>query len=343
MPRPQILLVEEFYFAKKEWDDLACIADILVCDSPNRESFIQDCASKYNNITCIYSSWRSAEITGVIDEELISKMPRSLRFIAHNGAGYDQIDVSACSKAGIMVSHTPGAVSRATADTAIFLILGCLRNFPQGEYNLRKGSWRSETSVEIGNDPNGKTLGILGMGGIGRSLAERARIFGMNVIYHNRQKISWTNNARPLAEYVSFEKLLAKSDVLSLNLPLNSNTRHIISSLEISKMKRGGIIVNTARGGVLDTVALIEALESGHLKSIGLDVFEEEPHIPRQLVENPRVLLLPHMGTYTIEAQYDMEKLVIENLERAVEQARLITVVPEQKGQQEHIMTKRRY
>lgn len=162
----------------------------------------------------------------------------------------------------------------ATADTAIFLMLGALRQFSAPFISVRQGDWRGP-DYRLGHDPRGKKLGILGMGGIGRAMAARARPFGMEVQYHNRRQLPAEQEEG--AKYVSFEELLKTSDVLSTNLALNADTRHIISKPQFDMMKDNVVIVNTARGPVIDEAALVEALESGKVLSAGLDVFEEEP------------------------------------------------------------------
>jgi len=195
------------------------------------------------------------------------------------------------------------------------------------------------------------------MGGIGRNLAKKMEAFGMRSIYHNRRKLEAKDEGG--AEYVSFDELLARSDVLSLNLPLNvsappspflllffwtvagcgmeldadatvqKNTRHIISTAEFAKMKKGVVIVNTARGAVMDEDALVKALDSGHVLSAGLDVFEEEPKVHPGLVANPNVLLLPHMGTWSVETQVKMEEWCIGNVRSGLEKGKLMSPVPE--------------
>lgn len=160
-------------------------------------------------------------MTGKIDGELLDALPRSLGFICHNGAGYDQVDVNACTAHGVRVSNTPTAVDDATADMGIFLLLGALRNLPMGMAALRAGEWRGATPPALGHDPRGKVLGILGMGGIGRNMAKKALAFGMKIRYHNRTRLDHATEKELKAEYVGFDELLAESDVLSLNLPLN--------------------------------------------------------------------------------------------------------------------------
>jgi len=230
--------------------------------------------------------------------------------------------------ADIAVSSTPIAVNDATADMAMFLILGALRQVHIPLKALREKKWRGATP--LGHDPRSKTLGILGMGGIGSALAHRARAFGMKIQYHNRSPLP-TGKAGD-AKYVSFDELLSTSDVLSLNLALNPSTKHIISSPEFAKMKDGVIIVNTARGALINEKALVNALKDGKVWSAGLDVFEREPEIEKELVDNERVVLSPHIGTATWETQRDMELLVLHNLESAVDKGELITQIPEQKN-----------
>lgn len=190
---------------------------------------------------------------------------------------------------------------------------------------LRQGDWRGQQPAALGHDPQGKVLGILGMGGIGRNMSVKAAAFGMSTIYHNRRKIEGET-----IEYVSFEDLLRRSDVLSLNLPLNTKTRHIISTGQLEMMKPTSIIINTARGAVLDESALVKALEKGTIAGAGLDVFEEEPKIHPGLIQNKNVILLPHMGTHTIETKRKMEEWAIENIREALEKGRLMSPVLEQ-------------
>jgi len=259
----------------------------------------------------------SANSIGVFNAEIINALPSSVKYICHNGAGYDQIDISASSARGIQVSHTPGAVDDATATTAMFLILSSLRQYYKAEVNARSGQWKAGLSPA--HDPEGKTIGIIGMGGIGSVVAQRCLAFGMKVIYHNRKPISPTPAFE--CEYVeSRDELLRRSDLVSLNLPLNEKTKESFGKAEFEKMKEGSILINTARGGVVDQEALIEALTNGkvsaqdiifhrtpwhvlnlrdlfQLFSAGLDVFPNEPEIDERLVKMDHITLLPHMGT----------------------------------------------
>jgi glyoxylate reductase len=223
----------------------------------------------------------------------------------------------------------PTAPDDATADTAMFLMLGALRNFNTSMAALRQGDWKGKTPPSLGHDPQGKILGILGMGGIGRNMKQKAEAFGMTTIYHNRRELD--SEKAGGAKYVTFEELLKTSDVLSLNLPLNPKTRHIISNKEFKLMKPSCVIINTARGAVIDEAELVKALDEGTIAGAGLDVFEEEPKIHPGLVKNDRVILLPHMGTWTQETQEKMEIWVIDNIRSAIEGKGLISMIPEQK------------
>ncbi|KAK9339647.1 D-isomer specific 2-hydroxyacid dehydrogenase [Lipomyces starkeyi] len=330
MTKPHILLLGEIRHAKAEWEALSDVATLSVCDSANREEFIKDLKGKYSDVVAVYRTFTSVAITGRFDAELLKEFPSTFKYICHNGAGYDQIDVAPCTDRGIHVSNCPSTVDDATADVNMFLILGALRNFNGAMVNLRKGNWNA--GVPLSNDPDGKVLGILGMGGIGRALKKRAEAFGMTVQYYNRKELSPELAAG--AKYVSFDELLATSDVLSLNLPLNPNTRHTINKEAFEKMKDGIVIVNTARGAVMDEAALVDALESGKVKNVGLDVFEAEPKIHPGLMSNEKVILLPHMGTLTYETQKKMEVQVIDNIRAALTTAKLNTIVPEQAGLQ---------
>ncbi|KAF2764010.1 hypothetical protein EJ03DRAFT_359229 [Teratosphaeria nubilosa] len=322
------LLLGEIKHARKEWEALSSLVKLKEYGVGSRDDFLTRLRSgEYDDVVGIYRSNESTSVTGPFDSELIQSLPKSLRYIAHNGAGYDNILIDACSERGIEVSSTPVAVNDATADTAMLLLLGALRRITIPFQAVRKGEWRGK-DFQLGHDPKNKVLGILGMGGIGQAVAARARAFGMRIQYHNRRRLP--ENKQEGAKYVSFEELLRTSDVLSLNLALNASTRHIISKPQFDQMKDGIVIINTARGPIIDEQALVDALQSGKVFSAGLDVFEGEPKIHPGLLENENVVLLPHVGTATWETQRAMELLVLENLNSALEGRGLLTQVPEQ-------------
>lgn len=266
------------------------------------------------------------QMTGRFDQELIDVLPSSLKFVSHNGAGYDSIDASACAARGISVSNTPGAVDASTADTTLFLLIGALRRIHIPATALRAGKWRGRMTLT--HEPEGKTLGILGMGGIGTAVARRAISFGMRVQYHNRSRVPASQNALG-AKYVSFEELLETSDIISVHLPLNASTRGLISWDQFATMKDGVVLINTARGPIVNEDALVGALESGKVWGAGLDVHEHEPNIHPGLINNENCVLLPHVGTGTLETQRKMEVLVCENIRSGLVNGHLKTPVVE--------------
>ncbi|KAF2032019.1 glyoxylate reductase [Setomelanomma holmii] len=325
----KVLLLGRIAHAIDSWRSLSNVAEIVESQAQTRNDFIEECKTgSLDGAVVIYRTFESVETTGRFDDEVISALPGSVSFICHNGAGYDQIDVHACSRRGIRVSNTPNVVNDCTADTTMFLILGALRRLNVPMTTLREGIWRGHQQPPLGHNPEGKTLGILGMGGIGRNILKKAEAFEMRVIYHNRRRLD--GKQAGIAEYVTFEDLLEKSDIISVNLPLNAETRHIISTHEFGQMKDGVVLVNTARGAVVDEEALVKALDSGKVASAGLDVYENEPNIHPGLTTNPHVLLLPHMGTWTVETQAAMEEKTISNVRSAIEMSSLKNPVVEQ-------------
>ncbi|KAF2002917.1 glyoxylate reductase [Amniculicola lignicola CBS 123094] len=329
MTRQKVLLLGEIEHAHDSWNSLSAFADLITPRAQTRAEFLDECRNgRLDGVFVIYRTFASVGITGRFDDELVNVLPDTVKFICHNGAGYDQIDVYVCTARGIRVSNVPTAVNDATADINMFLILGALRGFNPSMMSLREGNWRGHPPPPLGHDPQGKTLGILGMGGIGRNLKKKAEAFSMKIIYHNRCRL--TDELADGARYVSFEELLSTSDVISLNLPLNQDTHHKLSTREFEMMKKGVVIVNTARGAVMDEEALVKALDAGRVASVGLDVYENEPKIHPGLIANPHVILVPHMGTWTEQTQTAMEEWNIRNVRSVLETGALHNVVPEQ-------------
>ncbi|KAK4986077.1 hypothetical protein LTR50_005537 [Elasticomyces elasticus] len=313
------LLIGGITHARKEWEQCSALLKLREYPSGSREEFL--CKLKdgdYNDVVAVYRSNDSTSVTGPFDKELVQALPSSLRYICHNGAGYDNIDVPACSERGIEISSTPIAVNDATADIAMFLMLGAEEN----AHTIVESTQRRVEREKLRSRPRSEGQGA-------RDTWDGARAFGMKIQYHNRKPLPADQAGD--AKYVSFDDLLRTSDVISLNLALNPSTRHIISKAQFDMMKDGVVVVNTARGPIIDEAALVDALESGKVYSAGLDVFEEEPKIHAKLVENENVVLLPHVGTATWETQRDMELLVLDNLKSAVQGKGLITPIAEQK------------
>ncbi|KAG0784036.1 hypothetical protein G6F16_009273 [Rhizopus arrhizus] len=305
----KVLIVGCIEFATNILCELQKKYSIEYCASRTRQEFIQDCSDKYKDISIIYHSPEAHESLGVFDAEMIQSFPESLKYIVYCGAGYDSIDVDACEQRQIKVSHTPMAVDDGTADIAVILILACCRNMIAARDNLRKGRFRH--GLSMGTDVQGKVLGIIGAGGIGKTLAKRMAGFDLKQIqYYNRNR-------------------LHKEDIISIHCPHTAQTTHLIDYKEFTYMKKDVIIVNTARGKVINEAALVKALERGQVLAAGLDVFEEEPKVHPGLLTHPRSVLLPHIGTFTRQSQHKMEKLVLDNLVAALEHDTLLTPVPE--------------
>ncbi|KXN85302.1 Putative 2-hydroxyacid dehydrogenase UNK4.10 [Leucoagaricus sp. SymC.cos] len=313
--RPKILICSIIVWAQKEVQDLlGPIADVIWMDSPDRASFLTDCkpGGKYDGIVGIYRENESAKNIGIYDKQIIDGLPQSLKWIAHNGAGYDPVDVRACKARGIFVSNTPGAVDDATATTALYLLLSTMRQYSFAERSLHQLQWKPSGINRNSHDITGKTLAILGLGGIGQRLADLVQSFPMRVIYHSRRKVA---NAPSYCEYFeNVEEMLAQADVLSVHVPLRKETEGLVGEEWIRALKPGAIIINTARGKVIDEEALIRALEDGHLAAAGLDVFPNEPQVNPRLLTFPQVTLLPHMGTENQDSQKKMEIRALQNL-----------------------------
>ena len=252
-------------------------------------------------------------LTDRVDAALLERAPR-LRVVANAVVGYEHVDLAACRARGIVVTNTPDVLTDATADLAWALILSVVRGLPRAEHSLRAGYFHGWGFHDyLGGDLSGRTLGIYGMGRIGRAVARRAAPFGMHVIYHSRTRQSPDNEARLGAEWVDFDALIARSDVLSLHAPLTPQTRHAISADVLRRMRPGSFLVNTARGALVDEAALAEALREGPLAGAGLDVYEREPDVASALLELPNVVLLPHIGSATHETRTRMAMLAARN------------------------------
>ncbi|KAJ7647642.1 hypothetical protein FB45DRAFT_822666 [Roridomyces roridus] len=312
---PRILIVGEIVWASEDVEQLlGPIAEVITYSSATRADFLQGLqpGGKYDGVVGIFRDNSSANKIGFFDKELVDGFPSSLKWIAHNGAGYDQIDVLACKAKGITVSNTPGAVDDASATTALYLLISTVRQYAISERSLRDGKWKPKGLATKTHDLTGRTLAILGLGGIGLRLAELAHAFPMRIIYHSRNKVV---DAPEWCEYYpNVEDMLAEADVLSVHVPLRAETVGLVGEKWIRKLKKGSIIINTARGKVIDEEAMIRALEDGHLASVGLDVYPNEPEVNPRLLEFPYITLLPHMGTETQDSQRKMEVRALTNL-----------------------------
>lgn len=251
-----------------------------------------------------------------IDASLLAEAGNKLKLLANYGSGVDHIDVEAAHKQGILVSNSPTISSSDTADMTIALILAVMRRFKEGSNVMESGDWQGwAPSAFLGTRVSGKTIGILGMGRIGTALAERARAFGLNVHYHNRKKVHPDTETRLNAKYFKdFHAMLPEIDILATCCPLSDETHHILDTKALSLMKPTAVVVNTARGALIEETALETALLNGRLAAAGLDVLATGKNVNKTLCELPNVMLLPHMGSATQEARHEMGETVILNI-----------------------------
>jgi len=253
--------------------------------------------------------------TDRMDARLIGALPECVRIIATFSVGYDHIDLAAAKARGIMVTHTPEVLTDATADIAMLLLLGAARGAHWGERMVRENRWGAWAPTHpLGMDVSGRRLGIFGMGRIGRALAHRARAFGMEIHYHNRRRLPPEAEAGAIF-HETFDGLLPHCDFLSLNCASTEQTRGILDARAIALLPRGAIVINTARGDIVDDDALIAALKEGHLAAAGLDVFNNEPDIDARYRELENVFVLPHLGSATPATREAMGMRAAENLE----------------------------
>jgi glyoxylate reductase len=269
---------------------------------------------------------KSAEIlvptvTDRIDGSILAHANPELRLIANYGTGVDHIDVEAAYARGITVTNTPGVLTEDTADMSMALILAVSRRLVEGERLARSGEWSgwSPTSM-LGHRITGKRLGILGMGRIGTAVARRARGFGLAIHYHNRRRVPEALEHELEATYwESLDQMLARMDIISVNCPHTPATFHLLSARRLALLRPTAIIVNTSRGEVIDEAALTRMLRNRQLAGAGLDVFEHEPAINPKLRELANVVLLPHMGSATIEGRIDMGEKVVINIKTFID------------------------
>jgi len=255
-------------------------------------------------------------VTDQVDGKVLSHAGEQLRLIAQFGAGIDNIDVQSANDRGITVTNTPGVLTDDTADVTMALILAVPRRLHEGIELMRAGGFDGWAPTwMMGRRLAGKRLGIIGMGRIGQAVARRAKAFGLQIHYHNRKKVS-----RPVEEELdatfwdSLDQMLARMDIVSVNCPHTPATFHLLNARRLELMKPDAFIVNTARGEVIDEAALAKAIRAGELAGAGLDVFEREPAVNPDLVGLPNVILLPHMGSATVEGRIEMGEKVIINI-----------------------------
>ncbi|RJP65241.1 MAG: D-glycerate dehydrogenase [Ignavibacteriales bacterium] len=265
-------------------------------------------------------------LTEKFSEDIIAWMQRC-KIIANYAVGFNNIDLKAAKEKGIIVTNTPDILTNATADITMSLVLACARNIIHGSELIKSMMWKGWRAEQLlGIELNGKTFGIAGAGRIGTAVAVRAKSFGTKIIYYNRSKNSELEKLTG-AKKVSLNKLVESSDVISLHLPLTPATFHIIDKDKINRMKKNAVLVNTARGEIVDESELIKALKAGKLFSAGFDVYTNEPNINKELYKLKNVVLLPHIGSATFEARNGMAILAAQNVINVLQGKKPLTPV----------------
>ena len=253
-------------------------------------------------------------LTEKLDVNIISKLSNKIKIISNVAVGFGNIDLDAAKKRNITVTNTPDVMTDATAEIAILILLGAARRAKEGMEWANKKNWKWTADFLLGKQLTGSRLGILGMGRIGRTVANRARSFGMKIHYYNRSRLN-KNLEKDAIYHKSLESLLSVSNFFSINCPATKETKHIINSRTIKYFPDGAVISNSARGDMIDDDAMIEALKNGKIFSLGLDVYNGEPNIHPEYLKLPNVFVLPHLGSATTKTRIAMGDLAISNIE----------------------------
>jgi len=309
MQRPKILLTRPFPPKAQTW--LMEHYDATLNDgAPLTPAQLAEAMTQYDALCTALTDRMTADI--------LATPGARVRLIANYGVGYEHIDTAAAKAAGITVTNTPDVLTEATADIALLLMLMTSRRASEAERSLRAGHWKGwSAKVLLGQSLEGKTLGLAGFGRIGQATARKARAaFGMTVLYHSRHRVAPDIEAALGADYVeTLDELAARSDVLSLHMPGGAETHHRVNARLLKRMKSTAILVNTARGSVVDEAALADALKTGTIWAAGLDVYEHEPEVPPALLDLDNAVLLPHLGSATVETREAMGIRVAQNVD----------------------------
>ena len=296
-----------------------CDADVYEGERIPRDELLRRLPGKVGVITLI---------TDKVDAEFLDAAGPQLVIVANYAVGFDNIDVAECTRRGVLASNTPDVLTETTADLAWALLLASARRIAEGDRFLRSRTpWIWGPQMMLGMDVHGKILGVVGFGRIGQAVARRARGFGMRVIYTGRFPAPQEVERELVAAKVSFEDLLARSDFVSINVPLTEETRHLFGREQFRKMKRTAVLVNSARGPIVDEAELAAALKEGEIFAAGIDVFENEPEVHPDLLECENAVIVPHLGTATVDTRNAMGMLAADNLFAAVEGRRPPTLI----------------
>ncbi len=288
--------------------------DITLHEGPEaipRDRLLRDIAGKLGSITLL---------TDRVDDEFLDAAGDQLVVVANYAVGFDNVDVPACTARGVLVCNTPDVLTETTADLAWTLLMSAARRIAEGDRFLRrKIAWIWGPEFMLGQDIHHKTLGIVGFGRIGHAMAKRAQGFGMRVIYYDVFRATPALEEELGVDFVELEELLEIADFVTLHTVLSDETRHLINAERLKRMKRTAVVVNTSRGPVIDEAALAEALEAGEIFAAGLDVFENEPEVHPKLLDLENVVIIPHLGSATVDTRIAMGLLAADNLIAALE------------------------
>ncbi|MFD0804914.1 2-hydroxyacid dehydrogenase [Nocardioides caeni] len=299
-------------------DEVGRRYDVLDLPVPDRDAFLAENVEALSEVVGIVCT-----NAGPVDAALVAALPR-LGVIANHGVGYDNIDLDACRERGVVVSNTPDVLDAAVAETALGLLLATRRRLVEADRFVRAGRW-ADGEFPLTPQLSGSRVGILGLGRIGRTIADLLAAMGCVVSYHSRHEVPGT----PYAYARSATELAAGVDNLVVVVPGGPATEALVDRPVLDALGPGGVLVNVARGSVVDQTALVEALEQGRLGAAGLDVLADEPHVPASLRELEQVVLLPHVGSATEETRAAMRRLTLDNLASWLDSGRLLTPVPE--------------
>jgi glyoxylate reductase len=282
-------------------------------EEPLTPGELRRAASDVEGIVCL--------LTDRIDEDLLRSAPK-LRVVANVAVGYDNVDVAAATSRGVAVCNTPGVLDETTADLAFALALAASRLMGEAESELRSGRWKGwGINAHLGQDVHGAVMGVVGYGRIGRALERRCSGFGMTVLHHSRTPTGMPGYVGDL------DRLLPEADIVSLHVPLSGETRHLVDRRRLALMKPTAVLVNTARGPVVDEEALAEALEAGRLFAAGIDVYEREPQVHPRLLAAPRTVLLPHIGSASVRTRTTMARMACSAVRDVLEGERPANLV----------------
>jgi len=305
MPKPRVLATHELFDAARAILQETCDVEYWTqADRPSRDEFLRRVKDK-EGLVCL--------LTEKVNEETLRTAPK-LRIAANVAVGFDNIDVPACTKRGVVATNTPGVLDETTADFAWTLLMAVARRLGEGEQLARSGTWKGWNLDQLcGADVWGKTLGIVGFGRIGRAVARRASGFQMKVIYSDAVRAPGEVEEALNAEFRDLNSLLAEADFVSVHVPLMAETRGLFDAPRLARMKPTAFLINTARGPVVDEAALVYALESGKIAGAALDVYENEPFIHPGL-KRPNVVLAPHLASASLETRSKMARMAAENV-----------------------------